>query len=215
MNEPPSAPQAGPINPSGEKPPGDLPQPSAATVAAGNAALDAHFEESSAGKRQRGRPPIHGRYIGEKRNRGKIPVEKVVNGAGPLLLDDEPAAAAEFEPAVIPPAFDEKVNREMAGVIVSMFHRVNLFLKHGKLEKKISRELADFVVERKTEIPPEPRAGMETGLVLLAKKHNIDLTKTPEGLFFLAVATWKLEDVAGDKRLIAEYFRLRPQEVKP
>jgi hypothetical protein len=137
------------------------------------------------------------------------------NGTRGLLLEEDDPGPAALVPEVVSPAFNEEVNRKMAGVIVAMFQRINLFLKHGKLEKKISRELADFVIERKGEIPAEPRAGMELGLVECARKYDLDLSKTPEGMFFLALAAWKMEDVAADTRLIAEYYRLRPGEGKP
>src|SRR5580765_3769176 len=112
MNEPENP---DPINRSGENTPDGVPsQASAATLEAGRAALEQHESEMAAPKgKRKGRPPIHGRYMGKGKSKangkpGAVPLGAVDNGAGSVLLDDVPALAPEIGVEVIEPAFNEE-----------------------------------------------------------------------------------------------------------
>src|SRR5260221_7704701 len=181
------------INPSGEAPTGIVPlTANADTLAAGNAALEQHLAEST--KRRRGAPIKHGKYVGQKRAR-KIPMAAVGNGSVQVLLPevDHPADVEIGTEAVEEP-FDEASNREYAGLIVNGLALLNNALKRWKIVRATENpDLADWVIAKKT-IGEKPREALEGGLVLCAKKHGIDLAKTPEGMVILGLLVWQAED---------------------
>lgn len=203
--------EAVPINASGESAPGAIPEPSAATLEIGRAAFDQHVAEGTK-QRGRGRPPIHGKYVGKSKPR-PVPVGKVGNGSVPILLEPEnPASAVPIGTEEIQPAFDDEVNREYAAIFIEFI----VTLKNAKTRKTIfqktgSQEFTDTVMAKR-EIGEKPRKAMESGLVGCARKYNVDLSKSPEGMVIGGFLVYLAQDSLNTRAAIAEYFKLRPEE---
>jgi len=203
--------QTAAINPEGEKPSLPLAEPSAASLEAGEQALETQLLES-APKRGRGRPITHGLYA----KKGKVPLGKMGNGTNPLLLDaGQPEGLQSAALAAVPEKpFNEAVNREYSKLLIKLLQCGNNAFKRRKIIKATDNaELADWVIERKT-ISDPARESLENGMVECARKYGWDLSQTPEGLIIGGFLLWQAEDAASTDRLIADYKKLRP-EAKP
>jgi hypothetical protein len=208
------------INPTGESPPAGIPPASATTLSVGEQALAQHNASSAKPKRTRGRPIEHGKY--SKARQPGVPVGTVDNSTQPILLEETPApvngapgaAGVEIGTEDIEKPFDEAVNRQYASLIVSGLVGISNSVKRSRIIKRTGNEdLAEFVICEK-KLGEEPKVAMETGLIGMARKYGVDLSKTPEGIFIGGLLLWQTEERASTAALIAKYQKLRPQEAK-
>lgn len=208
MNE--TAVETGPTVSATESANPQLSQPSLATLEAGREALGTEVLNplNSRGKPRGkpGRPITHGKYAAKR----KIPVASVDSGTVPLLVEDTFEAAVGAIPVESQHApFDREAAEPYAEIVLDLLNELHAEYRYWRVYRKTKDKEVSQLISENQQMTDSPRKMMKEGMLGMAEKYNVDLTKSPEAAFFGGLLVWQMRAERSMKEGIEQMIKAR------
>lgn len=192
-----------------------LSDPSQATLNAARESVGQPIELNRHGKPKGkpGRPITSGKWA--KKN--KVPVGQMGDRSDPVFVDapnDRPTDQTEsfqtdFEPP--PKPFDREGAKVYAEGIIDLFKEIRAEVARSGIKRKTKDDDFANLIADNLEIREVPKNLMNTGLVGMAEKYNVDLARTPEGALIGGFALWLFQTRSAIREAVDKYLKEHPQ----
>jgi hypothetical protein len=195
-------------------PPGENGNPSSdaasqRTLAIAGTAFNTSPAEPVAPKK-RGRPPIHGKYCGEKRPKKGLPMGQMDNGSAPIFVDEtqNQTGLVDFEPE--PEPYNREVETPHVNGIIRLFRKgLSISNKRDVLKKTGDKDFALLIADN-TQIPEDVKELLFEGLHGTGEQFGISYRKFPIGSLLGGIALAIAENRSTVRQAVEEYLQKRP-----